>query len=63
MPLHFQEALLMIYDEEICKGYGVTEQMIAKYHDFQDKIAKVKTQNDIVAIYKAGYGKGFPKET
>ena len=59
MPLHFQEALLMIYDEDTCKEYGVTEQTIAKYHDFQEKIAKVKTQNDIVSIYKAGYGKTF----
>ncbi len=59
MPLHFQEALLMIYDVEKCKEYGVTEQTIAKFQDFKEKIAKVKTQNDIAPIYRAGYGKTF----
>ena len=59
MPLHFQEALLMIYDEDKCKEYGVTEQVIARYKDFKEKIAKVKTRNDIASIYKAGYGKTF----
>lgn len=59
MPLHFQEALLMIYDTEKCREYGVTEQMIARYRDFNEKIAKVKTRNDVTSIYRAGYGKTF----
>lgn len=59
MPLHFQEALLMIYDEDKCKEYGVSEQVIARYKDFKEKIAKVKNRNDIASIYKAGYGKTF----
>ena len=59
MPLHFQEALLMIYEEDKCREYGVTEQVIARYKDFKDKIAKVKNRNDIAPIYKAGYGKTF----
>lgn len=59
MPLHFQEALLMIYDEEKCKEYGVTDAVIAKYRDFKDKVAKVKSYNDVTPIYRAGYGKTF----
>lgn len=59
MPLHFQEALLMIYDEEKCKEYGVTDAVIAKYRDFKDKVAKVKNYNDVTPIYRAGYGKTF----
>lgn len=59
MPLHFQEALLMIYDEEKCKEYGVTEQMIARYQDFKNRISKVKTQADVASIFKAGFGNTF----
>lgn len=59
MPLHFQEALLLIYDEAKCKEYGVTDAMIARYRDFKEKIAKVKNRNDVTSIYRAGYGKTF----
>lgn len=59
MPVHFQEALLLIYDEEKCREYGVTEPVIARYKDFKDKIAKVKNRNDVASIYRAGYGKTF----
>ena len=59
MPLHFQEALLMIYEEDECKQYGVSEQVIARYKDFKEKIAQVKNRDDIASIYRAGYGKTF----
>lgn len=59
MPLHFQEALLLIYDEDKCREYGVTEQVIAKYHDFKERIAGGKTRENAASIIRAGYGKTF----
>lgn len=59
LPLHFQEALLLIYDEAKCKEYGVTDQVIAKYKDFKKRVEGGKTRENAASIIRAGFGKTF----
>ena len=59
LPLHFQEAFLLIYDEEQCREYGVTEPVIARYNDFKKRIAGNKTRENAAAIFRAGFNKTF----
>ena len=59
LPLHFQEALLLIYDEDKCKEYGVTDQVIAKYKDFKKRVEGGKTRENAASIIRAGFGKTF----
>lgn len=59
MPKHFQEALLLIYDEEQCKAYGVEEPVIARYKDFKKRIEGSKTRENAAAIFRAGFNKTF----
>ena len=59
MPTHFQEALLLIYDEEKCREYGVTEPVIARYKEFKKKIEGSKTRENVASIFRAGFNKTF----
>lgn len=59
MPVHFQEAMLMVFDEEKCRNYGVTEEVAARYADFKRRTSGGKTRENAAAILRAGYGKTF----
>ena len=59
IPRHFQEAMLMLYDEEECRTLGVEETVIARYREFKEKTVNVKSRNDVATIYKAGFGHTF----
>lgn len=59
LPMHFQEALLLIYDEDKCREYGVTESVIGRYEDFSTRIAGSKTRENAASIFKAGFNKTF----
>lgn len=59
LPLHFQEALLLIYDEGQCREYGVTDAVIARYKEFRRMIEGSKTRENAAAIYRAGFNHTF----
>ena len=59
LPMHFQEALLLIYDEAKCREYGVTEPVIAKYKEFKKLVEGGKFRENSASVIRSGYGKTF----